>query len=34
MYAVKTFAIHDKKADIDLVSHEFLLDNPAQAGAA
>ncbi len=28
-----TFAIHDKKADIDLVSHEFLLDNPTQAGS-
>jgi UDP-N-acetylmuramoyl-tripeptide--D-alanyl-D-alanine ligase len=31
---ITTFAIHDKKADIDLVSHEFLLDNPAQAGTA
>jgi UDP-N-acetylmuramoyl-tripeptide--D-alanyl-D-alanine ligase len=34
MDVVKTFAIHDKKADIDLVSHEFLLDNPTQAGTA
>jgi UDP-N-acetylmuramoyl-tripeptide--D-alanyl-D-alanine ligase len=31
---IATFAIHDKQADIDLVSHEFLLDNPAQAGTA
>lgn len=29
-----TFAIHDKQADIDLISYEFLLDNPMQAGVA
>gem|GEM_PF-2704009 len=30
----KTFAIHNKQADIDLVSHEYLMDNPAQTGMA
>lgn len=31
---IMTFDIHNKKADINLVSHEFLLDNPSQAGIA
>lgn len=33
-WQLKSFAIHNKQADIDLISHEFILDNPAQAGTA
>lgn len=30
----KTFSIHNKQADIDLISYEYLMDNPHQAGMA